>query len=197
LRRSPKVPVYPPAVTTTYTLKSKQTECGSSKVSGSATITVMPKSVQSLSISLIEGLRRFNICGLDTARVYYYFNGNQEISDLEVLLSHSTGKNFVSIPTSGQYSPLMIIIPSGIKKSNFYRLRLQSKDPKVSGTTFFETLKIGECARAKVLTPSVFYNAGQSVNVVVGLEGSNPFYYRYGDENFVNDRTGALRIRSS
>jgi hypothetical protein len=177
-----------PGVTTTYTLKPKQSECGTGKISGSATITVQPKSVQWLSIWRVEGLRQFNICSSDTVRVYYDFHGNQGIDDLDVLLSDSTGKNFVSIPTSGQYSPLMAIIPAGIKKSNFYRLRLHSNDRKVSGTTFFETVKIGERARAKVLTPSVFYKAGQSVNVVVGLEGSSPFNYRYGDENFVNYR---------
>jgi hypothetical protein len=42
-----------------------------------------------------------------------------------------------------------------------------------------------------VLTPSVLYQAGQSVNAVIGLEGSSPFYYRFGDENFFQYRNSA------
>jgi len=179
-----------PATTTIYTLKPMQSVCGSGKVSGSATITVQPKLAQWLSVQRVEGLRRSDVCNSDTVKVHFYLNGNQENkTDYEVLLSDNTGKNFVSIPTSGQYSPVTAIIPASIKQSGFYRLRLNSKDPKVSGSTYNETFRIGERARAKILTPSVLYQAGQSVNVVIGLEGSSPFSYHFGDENFFQYRS--------
>ncbi|WP_254411431.1 T9SS type A sorting domain-containing protein [Dyadobacter diqingensis] len=179
-----------PSTTTTYTLKPLQSVCGSGKVSGSATITVQPKLAQWLSLQRIESLRRSNICNSDTVQVHFYLNGNQGNNpEYEVLLSDSTGKNLVSIPTSGQSSPVTAIIPTSVKRSGFYRLRLNSKDPKVSGSTYAETLRIGERARAKILTPSVLYQAGQSVNVVIGLEGSSPFSYRFGDENFFQYRS--------
>jgi hypothetical protein len=178
-----------PTVTTTYTIKPLQSVCGAGKVSGSATITVQPKLAQSLSVYRVEGLRRWNVCNSDTIRVDFYHNRSEgNIADYEVLLSDSTGKNFVSLPTFGNNSPIKAIIPAGIKKSGFYRLRLTSKDPKVSGSTYAETLKIGERARAKLLTPSIYYEAGKSVNIVVGLEGSSPFDYRFGDDNFFRYR---------
>lgn len=174
-----------PSATITYTLKPMQSVCGAGKVSGSATITVQPKLAQSLSIYRVEGLRRWNVCNSDTIQISFTHLGYQgNPGDYDVQISDSTGKNFVSLPTFGQYSPVTAIIPAGIKQSRFYRLRLHSKDPKVSGSTFSETLKIGERARAKLITSSIFYEAGQSVNVVVGLEGSSPFDYRFGDDNF-------------
>lgn len=179
-----------PSATTTYTLKPLQSVCGAGKVSGSATVTVQPKLAQWLSIQRVEGLRQYNVCNSDTIRVYFYLNGNQgNTTDYEVLLSDSTGKNFVSIPTSGQYSPVTATIPAGARRSGFYRLRLNSKDPKVSGSTYAETFRIAEHARAKVLTPTIVYQAGQSVNVLIGFEGTSPFYYRFGDDNFVQYRT--------
>lgn len=179
-----------PTASTTYTLKPLQSVCGSGKVSGSATITVQPKLAQWLSLQRIEGLRRSNFCNSDTIQLQFYLNGSQgNTTDYEVMLSDSTGKNFVAIPTSGQYSPVTAIIPASVKRSGFYRIRLNSKDPKVSGSTYPETFRIGEHARGKVLTPTVLYQNGQSVNVVIGLEGSSPFYYRFGDENFYQYRS--------
>ncbi len=179
-----------PSTTTTYSIKPLQSACGSGKVSGSATITVQPKLALWLSLQRVEGLRRSNFCNSDTLLIQFYINGNPgNNTDYEVLLSDSTGKNFVAIPTFGQSSPVTAIIPSGLKKSGFYRLRLNSKDPKVSGSTYAETFSIGERARAKILTPSVLYQAGQSVNIVIGFEGSTPFYYRFGDENFSQYRS--------
>jgi hypothetical protein len=179
-----------PSVTTTYTIKPMQSVCGSGKVSGSATITVQPKLAQWLSVQRVEGLRRSNVCNSDTLRIDFQFYGYQgNTIEYEVLLSDSTGTNFAAIPTSGEFSPVMAIIPAGIKQSSFYRLRLNAKDPKVSGSTYAEPFRIGERARAKVLTPSVLYEAGQSVNVVIGLQGSSPFYYGFGDDNFLQYRT--------
>lgn len=181
-----------PTVTTTYTIKPMQSTCGAGKVSGSATITVQPKQSQWLSIQRVEGLRQRNFCGSDTVQVHFYFFGSSgNPIDYDVQLSDSTGKNFVSIPTFGQASPVMAVIPAGTTQTGFYRLRLNAKDPKVSGSTYAETFRIGERARAKVLTPSVVYQAGQSVNVVIGLQGTSPFYYRFGDDNFYRYRSTA------
>ncbi|GGC06930.1 T9SS type A sorting domain-containing protein [Dyadobacter sediminis] len=174
-----------PSITTTFTLKELKSTCGVGKVSGSATITVQPRLPQWLSIQRIEGLRKSNICGTDTVQIYFNLNGNQAgVNEYEVLLSDSTGRNFVSIPTSGQFSPLTAVIPAGVKQSGYYRIRLISKSQNISGSTYPESLRIGSYAQAKVLTPAAYYLPGQPVNVVIGLEGSSPFYYRFGDDNF-------------
>ncbi|QRR00775.1 T9SS type A sorting domain-containing protein [Dyadobacter sandarakinus] len=184
-----------PAATTTYTLKPVQSVCGSGKVSGSATVTVQPRLAQWISVRSVEGLRRSNVCSADTVRIYFDLQGNQtNTAGYEVQLSDSTGKNFVSLPTTGQFSPVTAIIPAGTTASNFYRIRLNSKEPNVSGGTFAEVLRIGARARGKVLTPSVTYQPGQVVNVVIGLEGSSPVSYRFGDDNFVRYRNA---VRSS
>lgn len=174
-----------PSATTTYSLKELKSTCGVGKVSGAATVTVQPKLSQWLSISSITGLRSSSFCSTDTLLIYFNLNGNQLIvNEYEVLLSDSSGKNFAPIPTSGQFSPLTAVIPAGIKQSDFYRIRLTSKNQNISGSTYPENLKLRVYAQAKVLTPATYYLPGQSVNVVVGLEGSLPIYYRFGDDNF-------------
>jgi hypothetical protein len=179
-----------PSATTTYTIKATQNECGSSRVSGSATVTVLPKLAQWLSFDHIEGLNRYNVCNSDTIRVRFYQFGSQNFSaGYEVQLSDSTGNNFVSLPTSGSYPSLLAAIPNDIKSSIFYRIRVISKDPQVSGSTFPNRFPIGEKARARVLTPSVYFQAGQSIEAVVQLEGSSPFSYHFGDANFSRYRS--------
>ncbi len=183
-----------PAVTTTYTLKPIQSVCGSGKVSGSATITVQPRQAQWLSIQTVEGLRRATVCATDTLQVHFNIFGYQGNKiEYEVLLSDSTGKNFTALPTFGESSPVKAIIPAGIRWASFYRLRLNAKDPKISGSTYPETFRVAERARAKLLTPSIVYQAGQTVNVIVGLEGTSPFYYRFGDDNFYQYRNTSMR----
>ncbi|MCF0069307.1 T9SS type A sorting domain-containing protein [Dyadobacter sp. CY261] len=192
-----------PSATTTYTLQEPATVCGTGKVSGSAAITVQPKLSQWLSINSVSGLRQSQICNSDTLIVNFYHNGsNAGSTEYEIQLSDSTGKNFALLPTFGSYSQLSAIVPTGLKKSDFYRLRIVAKDPQVSGSTYSERLRIGEHATARVLTPDVYYKAGQPIEAVIGLEGSSPFSYRFGDGNFSQYRSAAsytdtIRINGS
>lgn len=190
-----------PAATTTYTLQEPKSACGTGKVSGSATITVQPKLSQWISVEGVNGLRSPEVCNSDTMLVFFQLHAAPGVKTAyEVQLSDSTGKNFKALPTSGNFSPLGAAVPAGLKKSKFYRVRVVAKDPNVSAGTAPGGISISEYATARVLTPSVYYEAGQSVNIVIGLNGSMPVYYRFGEGNFSQFRSVArysdtLRIR--
>lgn len=181
-----------PTATTTYTLKELKSTCGIGKVSGSATITVQPRLSRWLSVEGVKGLRNPNVCNSDTMLVFFYLNAGPSVeTTYEVQLSDSTGNNFVSLPTSGNFSPVAAVVPASLKRSDFYRVRLVPKDASISPGTVPGGVSIGQYATAKVLTPSVYYKPGQKVEAVIGLEGSSPFYYRFGDANFSQFRNVA------
>lgn len=182
-----------PTVTTTYTLKELNTACGTGRVSGSATVNVEPRLTRWLSVEGISGLKGPDVCNSDTMLVFFHLNAapSTETITYEVQLSDSTGNNFASLPTSGNFSPIAAAVPANLKKSDFYRVRVVPKDASISPGTVPGGVRIGQYATAKVLTPSVYYEPGQKVDVVIGLEGSSPFYYRFGDANFSQFRSVA------
>ena len=182
-----------PTATTTYTLMELKSACGTGKVTGSATVKVQPRLSRWLSVEGVTGLRDPNVCNSDTMLVFFHLNAapSTETINYEVQLSDSTGNNFVSLPTSGSFSPIAAAVPASLKKSDFYRVRVVPKDASISPGTVPGGVRIGQYATAKVLTPSVYYEPGQKVDVVIGLEGSLPFYYRFGDANFSQFRSVA------
>jgi hypothetical protein len=193
-----------PTATTTYTLKELESACGRGKVSGSATVKVQSRLARWVSVEGVKGLRNSDVCNSDTMLVFFYLSAGPSVETMtyDVQLSDSTGNNFTSLPTSGNFSPIAAVVPANLKRSDFYRVRVVPRDASISPGTVSEGVSIGQYATAKVLTPSVYYEPGQKVDVVVWLEGSSPFYYRFGDANFSQFRnvatyTDTLRLSPS
>jgi hypothetical protein len=190
-----------PTATTTYTLKELRSACGTGKVSGSATVKVQSRLARWVSVEGVKGLRNPSVCNSDTMLVFFQLNAAPSVETVtyDVQLSDSTGNNFMNLPTSGNFSPIAAAVPANLKRSDFYRVRVVPRDASISPGTVSGSVSIGQYATAKVLTPSVYYKPGQKVDVVIGLEGSSPFYYRFGDANFSQFRnvvkyTDTLRL---
>ena len=182
-----------PGQTTTYTLKEIKSSCGAGKASGSATITVETRKSEWLSIQAIEPIRKSYLCNSDTLsiRFLHYYGTSQTAGNYVLMLSDSLGKNMTAIPTLGSISPIRAIIPSSVKASDFYRIRLISSDQRVSGSTYEDRVKLREYATAQILTPEILYQKDQPAQVVVKLQGTAPFFYHYGNNQLVNSRSSS------
>lgn len=172
-----------PAATTTYTIKTAESSCGSVPFSGSATVIVNPASVRSVKINSVVGSRAYVTCEADTVQVYFtktgtFTAGNQFVAKLY----DNQGKVIEGIVSIGQESPLKVIVPTGLAATNTYRFRVVATDANTSSSDDAWPLVFSAKPTASFLTNTVTADKDGMAKIVVKLEGTGSWTYTYSND---------------
>lgn len=176
--------VVQPAQTTTYRLTSVSNNCGAGQGLGSATITVNPltdNQITTRDAQLRTGAT--GLCASDTILVPFDSKGAFSAANrFTVQLSDSTGGRFTDITTFGVVSPLRALVPTGLPRSNFYRVRVTASDNGVSSASNPTPLAMRYSATAAFESASVVFEPGKSTKLRINLTGDAPWSVQIGNE---------------
>lgn len=163
-----------PSQTTTYTLLSTSNSCGTGKVAGSATVEVNPPSDRTVSVTNWNS----NFCIGDSMQVYYSTKGSFSATNvMTIQISDTTGRNFRSIPTIGNLSPLKAAIPTDLFTDKQYSIRVVASDAG-SASGAYQSPKIARSkAKASFASDVVFYENQGVAKLAIKFEGSLPISY--------------------
>lgn len=171
-----------PTQTTTYTITSASNSCGEGKTSGSATVEVNPASERSLSVFNIASISS-GYCNGDTVSVYYNEKGSFSAGNkMTVQLSDTTGKNFKSIVTIGNSSPVKAVLPIDLFSGKKYRIRVVASDAGTTSGAYEYPIIPSQKAKARFASETVLYDGVNNPKIVVLLEGGSPWQYQYGSD---------------
>jgi hypothetical protein len=172
-----------PTQSTTYTITSASNSCGEGKVSGSAIVEVNPFSERSLSVSNVYSNGNSGYCSGDTVQVYYNAKGTFSSGNtMTVQLSDSTGKNFKSIVTLGNSSPVRAVFPMDLFSGKKYRIRVVASDAGTASGAYEYPIMPSQKAKARFASETVLYDGVNNPKIVVLLEGGSPWQYQYGSD---------------
>ena len=192
-----------PDKTTTYTLASVDNGCGEGKKSGSATVEVNPPSERTVTVTSWEPSDNSGFCVGEAILVHYTRKGNFSAGNtMTVQFSDTTGRNFKSVTTTGQTSPLKASIPTDFFPGKPYRVRVVASDPGTGSGAYEFPLSPGTRAGARFASESIIEDVSGTPKLVVLLTGTGPWEYAVGsplgtktefatsatDTLFLNDR---------
>ena len=186
-----------PLKTSTYSISSISNACGVGKASGSATITVLPKSDKRIeSIGYFRNNREYkegiyvsylDFCAgtKDSLDIKAYgVDSKGNFSKYLVLLSDKDGKNYAPIKTfksamlsdSGSYKTVRIWhqIPENAIYGKNYRIKGVSDDNNILSTPLANPLEINELPTAS-LSGNASFLTGEKVNTLIKLTGEAPW----------------------
>ncbi|MFN3487852.1 MAG: T9SS type A sorting domain-containing protein [Emticicia sp.] len=202
-----------PLKTETFSINSIKSACGEGKATGSATITVLPKSDQRIEAI---GYPR-NKGEYESFQNYYYYEnyfefcaGTKDSLDIKifgkdlktdfskysVLLSDNGGKNYVALKTSRssivqdstafKILRLWYQLPDNATFGKDYRIKGVSDDNTIFSTPLQNPITIREMPTAS-LTGNSQFATGEKVNALVKLTGEAPWLISVTDKdgNFV------------
>ncbi|AXE19729.1 hypothetical protein DR864_19290 [Runella rosea] len=162
-----------PTVTTNYSLMSVSNACGAGTVSGTATVTVVPKiSVADVALGgVCVGTNislPFLVTGTFTTPVTY----TVQLSD--VAGSFSTPR----VLASGAGSPITVSIPTNVVAGTGYRLRVVASAAASSINSPAFTIRARPTA---ILSGSSTVNFGETASLTLNFTGENPWTFTLSD----------------
>ncbi|MHA4736846.1 T9SS type A sorting domain-containing protein [Dyadobacter sp. MSC1_007] len=170
-----------PSKTTTYELASITNQCGAGTFSGSAVVTVQPRSERSISVANWWSPGSSAFCSMDTIRVEYRSSGIFSATNrFTVQVSDVNGQNFRNITTIGNATPLTAVIPGDLPRGRGYRLRVLASDPGTSASTYAEPLFLRQRAKARFGASSIPFHSNLFVRLPLEFEGDSPWRYSVG-----------------
>lgn len=202
-----------PLKTETFSISSIKSVCGVGKASGSATITVLPKSdqrIETIGYPRLKGDYYHNENYIYYDNSYTFCAGSKDSLDIKVyganlktdfskylvLLSDNGGKNYIALKTS-RYSivqdstafkilRLWFQLPDNTTFGKDYRIKGVSDDNTIFSTPLQNPITIRELPTAS-LTGSSQFATGEKVNAIVKLTGEAPWLISVTDKdgNFV------------
>ncbi|WP_435355732.1 T9SS type A sorting domain-containing protein [Emticicia sp. SJ17W-69] len=189
-----------PLKSATYSITSVKNACGVGKSTGSATITVYPKSDKR-----IESIGYFRNFYYKESNLNYYYDNNYrycagskdsldikvygfdnttDFSKFKVVLSNKDGLNYSAIKTTKtalvtDTSTFKIVrlwheIPDNLTTGNNYRIKGISEDESIWSTPLSNPIEIRELATA-LLTGNASIAMGDKINATVKLTGDAPW----------------------
>jgi hypothetical protein len=179
-----------PTKTTVYKFLSVYNECGVGKSSGSATITVNPRSEKSVETDFNE-IFRFSesypwICSGATYTVNFKTSGNFSATNkFTVQMSDENGENFKDVVTEETDFPLRLrfTTPDDLKPSIDYRIRVVASDKDVSSSAnLFPLIRSGKGPTASFESLNYPLEAGKPVNIKINLTGKSPWNIIFGND---------------
>jgi hypothetical protein len=187
-----------PAVTSEYTITSVYNQCGTGTFSGKAIVVVNPFSEKSLTVTNWKSAHSLAaLCTRDSIQVYFNITGKfSNENRFTVQLSDSTGQNFQSIPTSGNSSPLVAVIPGTIPRGSGYRLKVIASDAETASGTFKNPLDLRMKASARFASEIINYQPDTNPKAIVLLEGDSPYNYVYGTDLVRDNKYTELAVDS-
>lgn len=169
-----------PAVTTTYTIVSAESNCGTVQFSGSAKVTVNPPSDRKIRIT---NFNKSALCEKDTALVYFTQSGTFSAGNqFKVQVINYQNNTVNDLVTSGKQSPLQVIIPSGFSLTEGYRIRIAATDPNTASSEFSQIVSFGTKASASFASSVANTDQAGKAQAVVLLSGNGPWQYSYGND---------------
>ncbi|WP_215240652.1 T9SS type A sorting domain-containing protein [Dyadobacter helix] len=173
-----------PKQTTTYTISSLSNSCGEGSKRGSAIVEVNPPADRTVSVTALASSGQSSFCTGDTVSVSFVAKGSFSVGNqMTVQLSDTTGRNFRSIATIGNASPLKAVLPTDMVSGKFYRLRVFASDPNTASGAFEYPITASQKARARFKSDAVIYQENTNPVITVLLEGGGPWTYSYGTDN--------------
>lgn len=170
-----------PAKTTIYTIMSADNGCGEGKKSGSAIVEVNPVSERTVTVTNWEPFEGSAFCVGEAILVNYTAKGSFSAANtMTVQLSDTTGRNFKSIVTTGNASPLKATIPGDLYPGKKYRIRVVASDPGTGSGAYEYPLSPGTRATARFSSESVIEDVSGKAKLVVLLSGTGPWEYDFG-----------------
>jgi hypothetical protein len=185
-----------PVVTSEYTLTSVYNQCGSGTFSGKAIVEVNPASERSVNVTNWKSVRSLTaLCAQDTIQVNFTFAGKfSGENKFTVQLSDSTGQNFRNIPTTGNSSPLIAVIPDTTPRGSGYRLKVIASDPGTASGAFKNPVNLKMKASARFASETINYQPETNPKATVILEGDSPYNYVYGTDLLRQSKSTELSI---
>ena len=171
-----------PSSTTTYTVKSVENSCGIGKASGSATITVNPKSDKTISTLINKNINPF-ICSGTNYFIDFETKGVFSTTNkYTAQISDKNGENFKDITSEGDKSPLKVTIPDNLEEGENYRLRIISSDKDATSGSNAYPLNVYKAATATLDSTTYYFAEGKPVNVKINLMGVPVWSIKFGTE---------------
>ncbi|MCF0069306.1 T9SS type A sorting domain-containing protein [Dyadobacter sp. CY261] len=170
-----------PAKTTTYTITSAGSSCGTVKYSGSAIVNVNAPSDRKVRVSELN--KYGTVCENDTILVYFVTSGTFSAGNqFSVQFFDDQGKLAKSLGGNAKESPLKVVIPAGLSTTMFYRIRVTATDPYTASSDYQQIMPIGDKANASFASSSALLDESGKAHVVVLLGGTGPWRYTYGSD---------------
>ncbi|MEZ0611602.1 T9SS type A sorting domain-containing protein [Fibrella sp. WM1] len=171
----------PRVETGTYTLLGAANQCGSGRVTGSASITVLPASAVRIEADP-KAITALNL--LCMGRTYTLpisasgtFGANNVFT---AYLTDSTGVNRLTLPTISKGDVLTITVPVDAPVGDRYLLRIGSSDPVHLGASLRNAVQIRPTPTA-VLTGNNTIMKGDSTRLLVTMTGAGPWQLTIAD----------------
>lgn len=170
-----------PTKTTTYTLASVDNGCGEGKKSGSATVEVNPPSERTVTVTSWEPSDNSAFCLGDAILVHYAQKGSFSAGNkMTVQFSDTTGRNFKSVTTTGNASPLKASVPADFIPGKQYRMRVVASDAGTGSGAYEFPLSPGTKSSARFASESIIQDVSGAAKLVVLLSGTGPWDYQVG-----------------
>lgn len=170
-----------PIKTTTYTITSADNGCGEGKKSGSATVEVNPAGERTVSVTKWEPSDGSAFCLGDAILVHYTSKGIFSAGNvMTVQFSDTTGRNFKSVTTTGNASPLKAAIPNDFFTAKKYRVRVVASDPGTGSGAYEYPLAPGKKASARFASESLVQDDSGTPKLLVSFTGTGPWEYDLG-----------------
>lgn len=172
-----------PKQTTTYTLSSLTNSCGEGTKSGAAMVEVNPVTERTVTVTSLANVAQYALCTGDTVTISYLAKGNfSSGNQMTVQISDTTGRNFRSITTIGNTSPIRAVLPTDLVSGKFYRVRIIASDPNTGSGAYEYPITASQKAKARFESDLVTYQENSNPRIVVLLEGGAPWTFEYGPD---------------
>lgn len=166
--------VITPLSTTTYTIRSAENVCGIGKVSGSAVITVNPKSDKSIITQFVPNTKSFICSGTNYLLDFETKGLFSSTNKFTAQISDKNGENFKDIVSEGDKSPLKVTIPDNLEVGENYRIRVISTDKDATSGANPYPLSTFKSVIATLDSTTYFFTEGKVINVKINLTGGTP-----------------------
>jgi hypothetical protein len=172
-----------PSVTTIYSIVSANNGCGEGKKSGAAIVEVNPSGSKSVTTTGWDAYEGSAFCLGDAFLVTYTQKGSFSSGNtMTVQISDTTGRNFKSVTTIGNSSPLRATVPADLFIGKKYRIRVVASDAGTASGAYEFPLSAGRKATIRFASESVISDASNIQKAVVLLDGTGPWDYTYGSD---------------
>ncbi len=163
-----------PSSTTTYTIRSVENICGIGKASGSAIITVNPKSDKSITTLFVPNNKSFICSGTSYSLDFETKGVFSSTNKFTAQISDKSGENFKDIVSEGDKSPLKVTIPDNLEIGENYRIRVVSSDKDATSGANTFPLSIFKSVVATLDSTNYYFTEGKIINVKINLTGGTP-----------------------
>lgn len=169
------------AETGTYALLGATNQCGAGRVTGAASITVLPIAAVRIEIDPKATTALPLLCvgkayTLPISTSGAFGTGNV----FTAYLTDSTGVTRLALPTTGKGDALTITVPANAPAGDGYLLRVGSSEPTHLGATLRNVVQV-RAAPTAVLTGDNTIMKGDSTRLLLSMTGAGPWQLTIAD----------------